>query len=33
MKRNSPWALTAEMMFAPNRALVLETTGVLPRLP
>jgi hypothetical protein len=30
IKRNSPWALTAEIIFNPNRAPVLLTTGVFP---
>jgi hypothetical protein len=33
MKRSCPCALIAEIRLAPNRAPVLETTGVLPRLP
>jgi hypothetical protein len=33
MKRSCPCALIAEIRLAPNRAPVLETTGVRPRLP
>ena len=33
MKRNCPWALTADIMFSPKRAPVAVTTGVWPTSP